>query len=564
MKKWAVMGIVLFSLSAALVFAEDSENKTQNILLSTNLEKNHYLNINFDHLFAVDKQIDCSEKDKVTVLYSISKNNVLIKEELFTRDLNSCTKVSASTGDFTPAETGNYTLCGIIVNSTVGENNSFYNLVCNSFEVLDTLAISCDITLQLKTNETIFYENGQSIDFKPELNNRTFPFVVEYWIEDLFGEIVKPKINTTNTNQKSWKTNIKEQDRVLFLKAIVYPACHDHDYSNNAAAEMFIVTKNETKSSASEEVITKDSSIEIIKITPEKASFGESLNAEIEIYKGDTGKYSVSLWAEKNGKVISEKTKIHLKEKDTRYKLTMPIFVEPNCDGEIKDGDAQLLVEGLGILGEKRFVLEGINEKLCPEENENTGLEKSKNSFQIIGLPADINPGEVLRINFEVKNDEDEKFESWGYLYRGSKCYSCAEGERDENRIFFSVDKDEVKSVKIIVKADQGLAPGEYNLMVKYKKEGQKTEHSISQKIIVGESAEKAKAADQALLLLSRPGDAELPLISEKSKKKEISNYNGIVVYESVSEKSKKLVSWVLLIAFGMLSLVLILKRGNA
>ena len=118
--------------------------------------------------------------------------------------------------------------------------------------------------------------------------------------------------------------------------------------------------------------------------------------------------------------------------------------------------------------------------------------------------------------------------------------------------------------MKIIVKADQGLAPGEYNLMVKYKKEGQKTEHSISQKIIVGESAEKAKAADQALLLLSRPGDAELPLISEKSKKKEISNYNGIVVYESVSEKSKKLVSWVLLIAFGMLSLVLILKRGNA
>ena len=165
------------------------------------------------------------------------------------------------------------------------------------------------------------------------------------------------------------------------------------------------------------------------------------------------------------------------------------------------------------------------------------------------------------RPNFEVKNDEDEKFESWGYLYRGSKCYSCAEGERDENRIFFSVDKDEVKSVKIIVKADQGLAPGEYNLMVKYKKEGQKTEHSISQKIIVGESAEKAKAADQALLLLSRPGDAELPLISEKIQKKEISNYGGIVVYESVSERSKNLVSWALLIAFGLLSLVLIIKR---
>src|SRR3989344_9006498 len=161
MEKLAVIGIVLFCLSTALVFAEDSENKNQNILLSTNLENNHYLDINFDHLFAVDKQIDCSEKDKVTVLYNISKNNILIKEELFTRDLNSCTKVSASTGDFTPIETGNYTLCGVILNSTVAENNSFYNLFCTTFEVLVTFTIFCDVNMQLKTNETIFYENGQ-------------------------------------------------------------------------------------------------------------------------------------------------------------------------------------------------------------------------------------------------------------------------------------------------------------------------------------------------------------------------------------------------------------------
>ena len=563
MEKLAVIGIVLFCLSTALVFAEDSENKNQNILLSTNLENNHYLDINFDHLFAVDKQIDCSEKDKVTVLYNISKNNILIKEELFTRDLNSCTKVSASTGDFTPIETGNYTLCGVILNSTVGENNSFYNQVCNSFEVLDTFTISCDITLQLKTNETIFYENGQSIEFKPELSDKSFPFVIEYWIEDLFGNIVKPKLNTTNTNEKSWKTNIKEQDRVLFLKAMVYPACNDGDYYDNVAEKMFIVTKNEatTTSAVSEETVGQDSSIEIIKITPEKTSFGESLHAEIEIYKGDTGKYSVSLWVEKDGKAISEKSKVHLKNKDTLYKFSIPVLLDANCNEKIKDGGAQLIVEGLGILEEKKFVMEGINKKNCPEENENTGSEKSKNSFQIIDLPAEISPGEILRINFEVKNNEDEKFESWSYLYRGSKCYSCAEGERDENKISFLVDKDETKLVKMIVTPDQELAAGEYNLMVKYKKEGQKTEHSISEKIIVIESTEKAKVADQTLLLLSQPENAVSPLISEKNQKKKISNYKGIVVYESVSERSKNLVSWALLIAFGLLSLVLIIKR---
>ncbi|MDP3699202.1 MAG: hypothetical protein Q8R47_06480 [Nanoarchaeota archaeon] len=469
MKKWIVVGIFLFCLSISLVSGEDSENKTQNILLSTNLEKNHYLNINFDHLFAVDKQTDCSEKDKVTVLYNVSKNNALIKEESFTRDLNSCTKVSASTGDFTPVEVGNYTLCGVIVNSTVGENNSFYDQVCNSFEVLDTLTISCGISMQLKTNETIFYENGQSLKFTPELNNGSFPYVIEYWIEDLFGKIVKPKINTTNTNQKSWKTSIQEQDRVLFLKAAVYPGCDDLDFSNNAVEKMFIVTNSEveTKSSSAEKTSREenlttasavDSTIKLIKISPETVSFGTAANTELEIYKGATDKYSVSVWAEKDGKIISEKTKVHLKTKNTLFKFTVPVLIGPNCDGKIKDGDAQLIVEGLGSQEEKEFTLAGTNKKLCPEKD----------------------------------------------------------GQKSE-------------------------------------KKSTKTEDAKKQ----------IKTTNQSLSWLSQSDLSQSLATLEKAQKKEVPGYQGMIIYESVSESSKNLIPWVLFIAFGLLSLVLVIKRGN-
>lgn len=563
MKKLTLIWFILFCFCSVLVSAEDSGNKTAVLTLSPNLEKTLYLNTKYASLFKVEikNKSPCSPKDTITVSYNVSKDGIIIKEDYFSKEIG-CT-TSASTGEFIPAEIGNYALCGTITNSSVAGNYPS-SISCTNFEAISTASISCDISLNLKTNETIFYENSQSIEFKPELNNASFPFVIEYWIEDLFGNIVKPKINTTNTNQKSWKTNIQEQDRVLFLKAIVYPACDDLDSSNNAVEKMFIVTKDEAEGSLSstEEDLHINSTINITKIS-ESVYFGSILDVEIEIYKGITDRYSISVWAEKDGKVISEKSKIHLKTKNTLYQFMLPVQLEANCDKKIEDGPAQLIVEGLSLHAEKEFSLQGINKKLCPGETETSGSEKSERSFQIIGLPAEISPGEVLRINFELKNNEDEEFESWSYLYRGSKCYSCAEGERDENKIFFSVDAGETKPVKMLVKADQGLEGGEYNLMVKYKKEGQKTEHSISEKIMVRETAEKAKVTDQTLLLLSKPENAASPLISEKTQKKEISSHGGIVVYESVSEKSKKLISWVLLIAFGLLSLTLILKGGN-
>ncbi len=443
-----------------LVSAEDPENKTIAITLTANIDKTIYPHTEYTSLFKLEitGKKPCSPKDTVSVFYNISKDNSLIKEDSFNKEIG-CTS-SASTGEFTATEIGNYTLCGTITNSSVIGNYSS-PLSCTEFEVIGASEISCDISLQIKTNEIIFYENGQSIEFKPELNNKSFPFVIEYWIEDLFGNIVKPKINTTNTNEKSWKTNIEEQDRVLFVKAMIYPSCNDLDFSNNLVEKMFIVTKNETitASTVSEEISIKNSSIEIIKINPEKALFGEAVNVEVEIYKGITDKYSVSVWAEKSGKVISEKTKVHLKNKNTQYKLTLPLLIDSNCNEKIKEGDADVVVDGLGIQEKKEFTLEGINKELCPEK-------------------------EIIK-------------------------------------------KDEPK-----------------------KEKPAKTE----------ETKKQTKITNQSLSLLS-PSEQSQPLFTtEKVQKKEIPGYQGLVIYESVSEKSKNLISWVLFVAFGLLSLVLILK----
>lgn len=453
--KRLVIWLFFLCLCSTFVLAEEMENKTTIITLTGNLDKSLYAGTKYTSLFKLEisGKKPCSPKDTVTVFYNISKNTSVVQEDSFSKELG-CTS-SANTGEFTPAETGNYTLCGLVINSSV---SFFSNASCTEFEVVNTSTVSCDLNLKLKTNETLFYENGQSIEFKPELNDKSFPFVIEYWIEDLFGEIAKPKLNTTNTNEKSWKTNIDEQDRVLLLKAVVYPSCADLNLSDNIAEKMFVVTKSEATESLVEETTTKESSIQILKITPEEISFGKLVNAEIEIYKGSTSKYSVSVWAEKDGKVISEKTKVHVKNRDTKYTFTIPILLDTNCNEKIKNGDAQLIVEGLELQEEKEFTIEDVNEKLCPKKE-----------------------------------------------------------EKPENK------PTKMKEIK----------------------------------------QEKTKTANQTLSLLSKPEESESLLKTEKTQKKEVLGYEGVVVYESVSEKSKNLVPWVLLVAFGLLSLVLAFKIGN-
>lgn len=453
MRKVAIIWFLLFCLCNGLIMAEDLQNTT--IALTPNLDSTLYSNTKYTSLFKLeikDKK-PCSPKDTVMVFYNITTNNSLIKEDSFSKEVG-CTS-SANTGEFTSAGPGEYEICGMIINSSA----SFVpNLAsCIKLMVADTSNLSCDINLQLKTSETFFFEKGQSIEFKPELNDKSFPFTIGYWIEDFFGNIVKPKINTTNTNEKSWKTNIEEQDRILFLKAVVYPSCADVNLSDNAVEKMFVVINNQTsdKNETSLEEISKESSIAILKITPEEASFGESVNTELEIYKGNTDKYSISVWVERDGKVISEKTKIHLKEKNTLYKFSIPVLLKPNCNDKIKEGDAELIVEGLGLQKGKKITLKGVNSKICPEKEE----------------------------------------------------------------------KVEKKTTR---------------------KEGTKT---------------RIKITNQSLPLLSQSDPTKPLFVTEKTSAKEVPGYQGIVVYQSVSERSKNLLSWILVASFGMLSLLLAGRR---
>ena len=522
---------------------------------------------------------NCSDKETIKVHYYLldEKNQTIIDNE-FVRENIGCSTYS-NTGELLLTIGGEFTLCGNVIDLGFVDINLDNNFVCREIEVIDTSKIPCDLDLNVLT-EKLFYANKEKVGFYNQLNEKTFPFTIEYWVEDLFGNYLKDKVVTENTNKKSYTPSIEEVDRVLYLKSEVKPLCNDTNSTNNFAEKMLIVTNTEI-SSQSDGNSADDSKIEIKKITPKAIRFGDLVKAEVEIYKGSTNKYSLSAYIEKDGKKISETTKINLKDKFTDYKVTLPIQLKPNCNLKIKEGDVDLIVSGLDEKDEMETSIEGVDKTLCRdylsyvrelEKEENKGAKSggsNKLSYNLVDLPKNVFVGEELDLKLRFNGDSSEhEFKVWGYLYRGSKCYSCCSDcervlERDDNIIEFDLDENEENEIKLSVTVDENLKEGEYKIKVKVNKDNQKTDKELTETIIVKEKKEIKVSQETnqltGMAVTNFVEDSGFGLSAEELKFKEKSK--GIVVYESSSEKAKKVIPYLLIIILGLVCFVLIFKK---
>lgn len=530
--------------------------ETKNIVLETYLDEIIYINTKYTKLFKIkiENKDGCSEKDAITVSYTIT-NPSLIKQDEFTKEVG-CSGY-ASTGEFTPVMPGDYTLCGTIIGSTINETDLSDNSACKNFEVVDTSSIPCNITLNI-TSDKETYSEGESIKFYNNLNNKTFPFTIEYWIEDFFSNIYKNKYNTTNTNQKSWKTSISEQDRVLFIKSIVYPNCNDSNSSDNAAEKMFIVLANNSA------VNREESSLKIMEVD-DKAKFGDIVDVKVEIYKGKTSKYSISLWAEDKGEKISETTKIHLYDKYSSYNGQLPIQLDTNCNLEFDDGKYDVVIKGLDQEDKKEIKIEGIKTSSCPKtsstKTSSSTTSKTSSSkkfeYEIIEIPENIISNKIkTKVQLSNNDDDDYDIKIWSYLYRGSKCYS---GEREANKKQISLQA----GTSEIINMDNsiiGATPGDYKYKVVINKDNQRTNKELVKGIVI--EAEQAIKTEH-LVVTGKAADKD----PEETQDKITSNtpyklkLQSKTVYESVDEKIKKLTFAFLITLSIFLNIALVWRR---
>ncbi len=534
-----------------------------------------YTQKKYTNFFKIEflRKKNCSKKDSLSIDYALTnENNLSLENKIFTKKKIGC---SSRMGEFIFEEEGSYVICGGIVNEIKDDINLLNNNACQNFKVIDTTSVPCDVSLNLST-EKMFFQNGERISMSYALNDKSFPYTIDYWIEDLLGNIVKNKLSTNRISKKSFTPKITEQDKVFLIKFRVFPQCKDSNKNDNSAEKMAIIINPSIIEASSVENNESKSSILITKISPTKKNYGDLLKVETEIYHGSTGKYSVQAYVEKDDKKISETTKINLKDKYTNYKVTLPIQIKPNCNLLIKEGSAYIVVEGLDEKEEEKISLEGVDKTLCRDylsyvketnkKGSGSSKKSSKLSYQIVDLPSSVYSGEKMGLQVTFQGDSsNHDFKTSSYLYRGSKCYSCCSSceinlERDDNQLEFSLDKGKLKTITLPLNIDEDMLPGEYKIKVKIVKDNQKTSKDLIKTIQIKNKplVKSEKNVSVNPLLAAQMELSPSPLLYAK---KNYQDREGMVVYESSSSKAKNLIPYFLIISF-ILLLFIILKKS--
>lgn len=475
--------LIILDTSMPCAFAE-SQNSSQekDISISLVLDPDAMINVTYSNLFKLTNNNHISgvtDKINVTSLYNLSLEGTEIKKDYFYSQINSYT--SSGTGSVIFDKPGNYTLCGYIINSSNPDPCPENNMACMNISIILT-SNPCNISLGLITEKNI-YSNLERIDFYNTLDNESLPFVIEYWIEDIFGSIIKSKTNTTNTNQKSYTPSIEEPEKTLIIRnRLLSIACTN---TGASSSEKQIAVKNNIS-------FNPNSSISIISY-PDESSFGSIIYAEISAYKGDTLKKTVYAWVQdKDENLVSEKSKTNLNSRYSDYEFNMPVQIKPNCDTKHKDGKYYLVVEGLGLSVSEPIFISGTDSSLCKviyKEPETTDTE-SKNpdeettehrkplEYSVFDFPEKLYAGRKFNISVNITNNENlyKNISMWAYLYIGSRCYSAS---REANRMSFIIKPFESVVVPLEITNNASLNKT-YSFKIKINKDNQKTDYEIT------------------------------------------------------------------------------------
>ena len=452
------------------------------------------------------------------------------------------------------ADGNNHSLCKIPDNNGIWQECDSSSGK-NNLESEENFA-GCDWSVNLVLNGTVFTD----ISFKTKVikikGEGKANLSVKTWIEDSSGKIVKEYSlwNAENAlnSQTSGEYNpaLAEGDAYFIKTNITNLSCSDSSLSNNFASSIVFLVN--------EEIAAGTNSLSEIRIidVDDSAKFGDAVDVGINVYRGDTAKYAVYAYIEDDGgKKVSEKITLHFKNKFTNYSLTIPLQTDLNCNEKNDKDDYYVVLEGFDITKEEKIELNGKSsdceekEKIvCETINEDSSSSTASTrrgslGYSIKEIPSEIKNEKEFAVNIELANNDDKDIpiDIWSYVYRGSKSYS---GEREENKQSFVLNAGESKIVEL-KNVVEGASPGEYNLKVKMIKNNQKTSKDLTEQITVSKE-ETEKETNEIT------GDVVL---------QDYIRWNPVAVYESSTFISKKLIPYLIILAFGIAVVVAVMRK---
>ncbi len=272
----------------------------------------------------------------------------------------------------------------ITQNNSINLTNNITNITLGNISQNISQNVSvdvCNVSLELDINKSkIFFYAGEKIKFKNKLfifgDQKNYEYIITYWVEDYFGNILKDKVNTTNENQKQWTANAEDNYLVARIKnKIGFINCTNINNNINDEFQIIIIN-NKTADIENRE----ESSVEFEKIELS----GKHLYVVGEVYKGNTGKtlFSIRFECEKENKkqANSQYFKLYFDKKfsTNKFAFRLPLIdVLDDCYS-----DATLTYSGLDLEGERdvdKFEYASADETKDNEDDINEELISSSN-----------------------------------------------------------------------------------------------------------------------------------------------------------------------------------------
>ncbi|GIU69408.1 MAG: hypothetical protein KatS3mg002_0644 [Candidatus Woesearchaeota archaeon] len=240
-------------------------------------------------------------------------------------------------------------------------NETYNNTPHNNTNINDTEIIiinnneqGCNVSIgiKLKDNKTIYY-NKEQIKFYNTLDitpNKNSEFYIEYWVEDIYGNILKNKVQTNNLNEKSYTPNINEKTAgIIFRNKLLNISCNGTEKILNDESEKIILIKNpEWKEKECEKCEKCD--LQAYEETSKLKIYIEKDVLTLDAYRGNDRKYVINIGIknEKNKYVLKQKIML---EKYSETSIEIPLDFK-EC------GNYSIKIEGLGFKDEKEYIVD--------------------------------------------------------------------------------------------------------------------------------------------------------------------------------------------------------------
>jgi hypothetical protein len=422
----------------------------------------------------------------------------------------------------------------------------------------DSLTSSCDYAVEFILAKTVF-DNSSDFSFKvraSKVSGQSTNFTSRAKIRGLNGKLIKEYRPFTNEPITKQRTSTKytpnlDVGKSYFMDSNITLECDDTNTANNFDTRIVSIKGKP---------LQEESSISIENIldlgADKKAKFGQTIRVRLQVYKGNTNKESVAVWIEGKGEErISKQSKTNLELKYTNYSLTIPVQIKPNCDEDFDDDDYTIVAKGLDSEDEEELEIEDLTDSMCDVKIvEGTAFSAKKFDFEIKDFDKNAEVGKIFntRIILNNNNDVDIPIKIWSYVYRGSKSYS---GDREENKKEFILKSRSLHTIEL-ENTVEDADPGNYKFKVVLNKNNQKTNNELTENIVL-DNIEKSK--NENIDLKNIPSD-------KKSGLGDLVTANNVLmpqelIYESSTERAKKLVPIFLIVLSVLLNIVLIWRR---